>query len=127
MKVGYFNVAKNNSEDCFTMIDIKDELQVYYDLIDCGTIDIVTRKVGDNHYNFVVDGEGLLKDNITMGAMTLDCNDGLAGSFIITNSCGPDLTSLTEDDFEYIKRHIGIAKYPNGTKKYMLILNNAVS
>lgn len=54
-----------------TVLDIADELQSYYKLLNCDTIDIVRRKIAGHTVHIVLDDEGLLKNNPQITAASL--------------------------------------------------------
>jgi hypothetical protein len=45
------------------VVEMEDELEEYYRLLECETIDVISRYVGGIHFNFVVDDEGLLNQH----------------------------------------------------------------
>lgn len=89
---------------------ITDTLKTYYKIINCDCIDIVTRKIGDKFYDFVVDEEGLLKGRkgCAVSFANGDINDCLCGTLVITGVIDEEgeLTSLSEEDYENIENHI---------------------
>ena len=126
IQLGYINVSKNNiPEEFFTLIETEDTLENYYALLDCTTIDIVRRKIGNRFFTFVVDDEGLLRAGCKFGALSPDCQDGLAGNLLIANQNLSELSSLTEEDFKYLKNNIGMAISPNEEVEYVLLINNS--
>ena len=46
--------------DVAQTVRVEDDLQTYYDIIDCSCIDIVRRQIGNKMYAIVCDDEGLL-------------------------------------------------------------------
>ena len=94
-----------------------DSLQDYYDLIGCGCIDIVTRKIGRKVYDIIVDDEGLLKNDPLISAIDDLGRVMLVGSLIV---CGVadeegELTDLSAADIKYIKKRI----QPMFTRQHM--------
>lgn len=89
------------------VLDIEDKLEVYYDLLECRVIDIVSRKIGDKYYDIICDDEGLLKDSIRISAMDKDDEPCLVGSIIICNfnKAGKEV-ALKEEDMKNIFDHI---------------------
>lgn len=49
-------------KDFVRPVDVPDDLQAFYDLLDCSLIDIAMRKCFGFKLNFVVDDEGLFKE-----------------------------------------------------------------
>lgn len=93
----------------FEFKSIPDELDAFYKIIDCTTIDIVVKRIGGRYYNIIVDDEGLFRDDpiITM-VDPHNRNDALVGTLIICGMADDDgdLTSITEDDARHIAKYI---------------------
>lgn len=85
-------------------VAIDDELETYYKLLGCSTIEIVPRKIGKYIVNIVCDEEGLLKSNPLTSAIDSMGNGMLVGSLFITGLADEegDLTGLTEEEQNYI-------------------------
>ncbi len=106
MKVIYLNVNDSKAPE---MLDIKDDLGTYYNLIDCRSIDIVRRKIGQQYFNIVCDDEGLLKDRPRISAISDLGEILLVGNLVICSgeiTEDGDLIGLTDDEAEYIKARI---------------------
>lgn len=90
------------------VLNIEDDLEVYYDLLKCRMIDITTRKIGGKYYDIICDDEGLLKEEIRISAMDKDNEPCLAGSIIICNFDDDDgrEQSLDDADIRNIFRNI---------------------
>ena len=67
MQVIYLNVNANKAPE---KLNIKDELQNYYNLIECNSIDIVRRKIGKRYFNIICDDEGMLVDGPKISAIS---------------------------------------------------------
>ncbi len=105
---------------------ITDDLQVYYDIIGCHTIDITTF----NGLDVVCDDEGLLKDSTQMtasyisGANSLQrLTSGLFGTLVFTrhNDEG-ELTSLNSIDIENLVTRFPRGSYYNSSGEERFIL-----
>lgn len=96
-----------NTEKGMKEAEIEDSLKTYYELIDCDTIDITARKVGDRWYRIVVDDEGLLKMNPVVSAYTEDMEPVLVGNLVFCGAEDEDgyLTSLSQEDIANLKAH----------------------
>lgn len=101
-------VVDVNANSCEERI-IQDDLKVFYEIIDCCTIDITPRKIGGKPFLVICDDEGLFVSNnpISMADPT-DRNNVIVGSVIITGVADRDgdLTSLTDEDVELIKQNV---------------------
>lgn len=106
MQIIFLNVADNQPPE---VRQIKDSLQIFYDLIECNAIDIVRRKIGKRYFHIVCDNEGLLVENPKISAISNLGEIRLVGNLII---CAGDVTEngdligLTDDQAEYVKEHI---------------------
>ena len=106
MQVIYLNVADNQPPEAR---QIKDDLQTYYDLIECNAIDIMRRKIGKRYFHIICDDEGALMDCAKISAISNLGEVRLVGNLII---CAGDVTEngdligLTDDQAEYVKQHI---------------------
>lgn len=112
----YINPSKNIS----SFKTIEDELNAYYKLLDCSTIDIVSRKIGGKVFEIVCDDEGLLKQSPIVSAVDSDGHPALVGSLFICNSEGEHLSSLTPNDTDYLYEHIAFAICKDGTEIVVL-------
>ena len=106
---------------------IKDDLDVFYSLIDCDTIDIVTRRIGGQEYDIICDDEALLREFPTITFLSLQGSEmSIYGGIIIAGVHDPDredLASLTEEDCENIRNHIMRVSqtYPLGTVTSLVV------
>ena len=106
MQVIFLNVNDNKAPE---KLNIKDDLQSYYNLLECNTIDIIRRKIGKRYFNIVCDDEGALLDRAKISAVSNLGDIRLVGNLII---CAGDITEdgdligLTDDQAEYVKQHI---------------------
>lgn len=106
MQVIFLNVNDNKAPE---VLNIKDELQSYYNLIECSTIDIVRRKVGKRYFHIVCDDEGALVDRAKISAISNLGEIRLVGNLVICSDFVTEegeLVGLTDDEAEYIKQHI---------------------
>lgn len=117
MQVIFLNVQDNQPPE---VRQIKNDLQTFYDLIECDTIDIVRRKIGKRYFNIVCDDEAMLVDWPKISAISNIGEVRLVGNLII---CAGDITEngdligLTDDQAEYVKQHIellGTRQAPHG-------------
>ena len=81
-------------------------LKTLYDLLECTTIDIPSRFVGKYRLQFIVDDEGLMKDNF-MTAKATDCEEFLVGNMIVTTyDEDGEQAGLTDEQAEAVTRCI---------------------
>ena len=80
MQVIYLNVADNQPPEAR---QIKDDLQTYYDLIECNAIDIMRRKIGKRYFRIIYDDEGLLVENPKISAISNLGEVRLVASFMV--------------------------------------------
>ena len=106
------DINKSNGE----VIEMEPELENYYKLLDCETIDITQRYIGGKPYDIIVDDEGLLKENkiscINPASYLISDNyrqnDLLAGKVLITkyNEESGKNISLNDEDIKNIQNRI---------------------
>lgn len=89
-------IVKRLTEDVLTceIRSIEDKLDVFYEIIDCSSIDIVGRYFGNVHFDVIVDDIGLWKANET-GVLPTSWwqnegytpnHEGLFGTLILAHS-----------------------------------------
>lgn len=100
-------------------VEIPNDLDAFYKVLNCGCIDIVTRRFGDSKkaYDIVCDDEGLLKEPQKISAVDSAGNAQLVGNIFITGTADAEgnLTSLSTEDFNYILSKIQLIR----TKKFV--------
>lgn len=119
-KITGFLVDVENEE--FEVLEIEDTLDSFYSILKCSCIDIVVRHVGTKNkrmFNIVCDDEGLFKDPQKISAIDNLGNPQLVGNIFITGYTDEEgnLTSLSPDSIEYIRRRIckiGTRNFPGG-------------
>lgn len=104
-------------EENWTEIEIEKSLQSYYDLIDCDCIDIVSRKIGGQYFDIICDDEGLC-NSPKISAINDMGEPMLVGNLFIVNYDGQgDITSLSDEDIDHVKKFIEMMythNYPEG-------------
>lgn len=89
---------------------IKDDLEEFYRIIECGTIDIVQRKIGNEYYDIICDDEALFTKNPIPSVVESDGTPMIFGNIIICRNKGSELSSLKDEDIENIEKSLCIAK-----------------
>ena len=90
------------------MVEAND-LDDYYRLIGCRTIDIVSRTIGDVKVEIVLDDEGAIIDKPKVSAIDIDGTPMLFGNLLVASGRVTDdgeLTELTEDEVEELMNNI---------------------
>lgn len=87
---------------------VEDELESYYKMLNCSCIDITLRELGfgsERYFEFICDDEGTFKPDPICSAVNVIGRGMFVGNLFITGRTTPEgeLTSLTDDDVEYIK------------------------
>lgn len=117
MKAIYLNVQENETPK---IIEIEDNLNTYYELIKCRSIDIVRRRIAGKLFEIICDDEALLIQNPKISAINDFGQPMLSGNLIIVGETiteEGDLTGLTNDEVEHIIKYIEkmcTRLYPNG-------------
>lgn len=102
------------------IVEIKDELDEFYRILNCTCIDITVRRIGSNkQYRIVCDDEALCKGEPKISAVDYYGQVQLCGNLFIVGGEIDDgnLTSLTEDEAQRILRlvkKIPTRKHPDG-------------
>lgn len=122
MKAVYLNVKENRKP---RLIDIEDKLDTFYRLLDCDTIDVAVRKIGDDYYDIIVDDEGLLIDNPKISAFDNQYNPQLVGNLLIVKNDGKgEFKGLTDDEArEVMNNMVCITTQMHEMPYYALRLN----
>ena len=102
---------------------IEDNLDAFYALLRCRTVDIVTRNIGvrGRPFEIICDDEGTFADDPKISAIDNLGRVMLVGALLIVGQADEDgnLTSLTSHDVALIKRyvaHLGTRLHPEGWK-----------
>lgn len=96
----------NTNTNKLRAVKTKGDLDDLYRLIECNTIDIVTRQIGNKVFDIVIDDEGLLVENAKISAVDDFGEPMLFGNLLFFNNDGNgNLTELTEDDIKCIRKH----------------------
>lgn len=116
----YLNVKDGKTPE---VMEIQDDIQEFYKLIDCRCIDIVNRKIGRKRFDIICDDEGLFTDSPKISAIDNLGKPMLVGNLIIVGTADEngDLVGLTDNEVKYVTERIQkmfTHKYPEGY--YML-------
>jgi len=89
------------------VVDIKDKLDTYYDILECRCIDIVERRIGDIEYSIVCDDEGLYNEAALISMMHYRTHQPmLVGNlFICKHGRNGELKSLSDEDVKNVEEH----------------------
>ena len=100
---------------------IADDLDTFYDLLHCRTIDIVTRKIGvrGRPFDIICDDEGIFVDDPRISAIDNLGRAMLVGALLIVGPADDEgeITSLTSADIRHIRKrvtHLGTRRHPEG-------------
>ena len=121
MKAFYLNVQKNKNGK---LIEIEDNLETFYELIQCRCIDIVRRRIGNKPFEIICDDEGALVETPIISAIDSNGNIMLVGNLIVFSGDvteDGELTELKSDEIEEIRNNIRYIQYQNRT--YCIIAN----
>ena len=84
------------------------ELQDYYDKLECDCFDVARMFVGGKLFDLYVDDEGLLKETIIPGVIDTKTGEPLlAGNVVFANhNSAGETTSLSNDDIRLIRESL---------------------
>ena len=107
-------VNKNGSH---SIKNIENNLETYYSIIDCDTIDIVSRRFAGRYLDVICDDCGLLTDNPVATAVDTGYHPMLVGTLIIVrhNEEGETI-SLTEEDLKAIRKSVAMVLDERGLR-----------
>lgn len=102
-----------------SMLTIDDDLDTYYKLLNCSTIDIVTREIGGKRFDIICDDEGTFKCPQKISAINDLGMPMLVGNLIICGEADKEgyCTSLSTDDALHIMKYVqnmSTINFPNG-------------
>lgn len=102
-----------------SVIEIPDDLDEFYKILNCSCIDIVVRRIGHKPFNIVCDDEGLFKDPQKISAIDNLGQVQLVGNLFIVGGAVDDgeLTGLTKTEAAFILskvQRMGTRKFPAG-------------
>ena len=105
MKVIYLNVNDNEAPE---VLDIPDDINTFYKLIQCTCIDIPRRKIGEKFFNIICDDEGLFVESPKISAVNKYYQTQLVGNLIICSGeiDEENLTGLSEEEIQYVLKRI---------------------
>ena len=102
VKALYLNAREGKLPEVVELNAEGSNLDLFYKLLDCNTIDIVKRRFGDELYYVVCDDEALIRDRkAVLSYVALDSVGNVFDNIIIckpSESCDRDFDSLTEYD-----------------------------
>ena len=85
------------------------ELDDYYRLIGCRTLDIISRSIGDIRVEIVIDDEGALFEHPKVSAIDINGTPMLYGNLLVASGRVTDdgeLTELTQEEIDEIMDNI---------------------
>lgn len=94
-------------------------LQDYYKLLNCSSVDVTNKKISDKQFNLIFDEEAELLETRRPSAMDDYGQAVLFNNLIIAGegSFAGDFKDITDEEIEYVKKYIHIvrtSKYPCG-------------
>ena len=92
------------SGDSAEFIQIKPDLETYYDLLNCATIDIVNIYIGGKVYEVICDDEGLYKSPLHFSVITKSMHPLIVGKVLVCNSEDGKEKSLNISDVIHLTR-----------------------
>lgn len=104
------------------VVEFEDTLENIYKLLDVELIDVACRKVGNHIYDFIVDDEGLLKENAIPSALDSNGKPMLVGNLFVVNSDDyGNFASLTDEQIDDLLYHTVVISFiENGEKRKVL-------
>ena len=98
-------------------IEVEDNLDSFYEKLDCDLFDIVTRKIGGKYFDVMCDDEGLFNDP-KISAIDNYGEIMFVGNLMFFHEDNDgNLVSLSDDDIKHINKYIQkmcTKEFPNG-------------
>jgi len=108
-------------------IDIEPELDEYYRVLCCDTIDVATRSVGGKYFDIICDDEGLLKDRPKISLVDKHGKAMLVGNLLFCHHDeNGETVGLEESELAFLSRNtrwIYTGFYPDG---YPAVVNGDI-
>lgn len=105
MKTVFLDVLNGKDAE---VIDIEDQLEAFYEKLDCRSIDIVQRKIGGKWFAVMCDEEGLFRDPQVVSAINDIGQPMFVGNLMFFHETKDgEIIGLSDDDIDHILRHIG--------------------
>lgn len=107
------------------ILRVKDELETFYELLQCRCIDIVTRRIGGKIFDIVCDDEGLLTESPRPSAITdVGGEVMLVGNLMFFHhDAEGNLVELGQSDIAHLIKNIRQAYDPKAEKVFPIVLN----
>jgi len=100
-------VLVNPEEGTALIESVPDNLADWYRVLDCSTIDIVTKKIGLRYFEIVCDDNGRLRDHPRASALNKRGKPVLVGRlFVCSSNLDGELTSLDAKELAYVMEHV---------------------
>lgn len=106
MKVHGILIDVSGDRGSVKEIDVEDDLENFYDVLNCSTIDITQRAINGKVFDIVCDDEALLKENPVPSASRKDGKVMLFGNLFICNHYKEYLASLSKEDCKFILQNV---------------------
>lgn len=88
-------------------VDVKNELEAFYEKLDCRCIDIVVRKVNGVEFDIMCDDEGLFREDCRPSAFTAEGDPMLVGNLMFFHhDAEGNLTEISDDEMRLLKNSI---------------------
>ncbi len=112
-------VLVDTEKSVYGVVNIPNELEAFYKLLDCECIDITVRKIGvhcQKTFEIICDDEGLFKEQLKISAINNLGEAQLVGSLLIVGPADVEgnLTGLSSADANYVLSKIQLL----ATKKF---------
>lgn len=105
------------------IMKIEDNLDAYYEALNCRCFDIVKRRIGGKYYNIMCDDEGWFVEDPIPTAINQNGHVEIVGNMMLFNDDGQgELISLTKEDIDNICQHMIVDMFVDKDKVNMLTI-----
>ena len=103
-------------------MEIPDELDEFYKLIHCDTIDIVRRNINGKPYNIICDDNGLFAEDPKISAINGNLEAMLVGNLLVTQyDAEGEMVSLNDDAIRWLENNTVVLRTRNYADPYPML------
>ena len=122
MRAVYLNVMESKPAQ---VVDVEDKLEVFYKLLGCDLITVAERQIGENHYDIIVDDEGLFVENPKVSAANKKGEPQLVGNLLVVKHDGRgNFKGLTDEQAKEVLKAVRYVHAANYDEPYFLLQLN---
>lgn len=91
-----------------SVIDVEDDLDAFYEKLNCRCIDIPVRSIGGRYFDVMCDDEGLLKEDPVVSAIGSNGVMLVGNLMFFHHDDEGNLVELSDEDISHIKKNLRV-------------------